>query len=393
MAYFFQPDLSGLLVQAIGALLMAALSVALLRTMHRPPLVYWSYGWVALFVSLGALWAAFYFDAFRQVGQVVYLFGEYVFGYLVIVGCRSYAFRAGPTRREAWLIVPALGIAVALTLFAGGDVNVMFAIHSLTYPYLFFRALQLIRSSPVGATRGVGLRLLRLSLLLLTIDYLHYAPFFLASSYQGLRVVDEYLTYAPLYDLIFQVMLMFGMVMAITGEVQHELESANADLERARDQLETKSRVDPLTAALNRRAFAAVMQERTRGGRAPGQGVVAVVDLDGLKVLNDRYGHAAGDVALQALAEALRAGLGPGDLLFRWGGDEFVVLFDRLAEGEAAARLSGLDVRLRDRTLPGPADPVTLSASIGLAPFDDRPSLDSAVARADQAMYRRKRTA
>ena len=51
-------------------------------------------------------------------------------------------------------------------------------------------------------------------------------------------MIDAYLTYAPLYDLLFQVMLMFGMVMASTGQVQEELEAVNADLKRARDRVE-----------------------------------------------------------------------------------------------------------------------------------------------------------
>jgi hypothetical protein len=96
---------------------------------------------------------------------------------------------------------------------------------------------------------------MRLALFLLTIDYLHYAPLRAVASYQKLTVLNYYLNYAPLYDLMFQVMLMFGMVMTATGRVQQELEAANSDLKRARDRLEHTSRMDPLTSTLNRGRF------------------------------------------------------------------------------------------------------------------------------------------
>ena len=72
-------------------------------------------------------------------------------------------------------------------------------------------------------------------------------------------MIEAYLTYAPLYDLLFQVMLMFGMVMASTGQVQEELEAVNADLKRARNRVEASAWLDPLpppsTGAHSRRCW------------------------------------------------------------------------------------------------------------------------------------------
>jgi diguanylate cyclase (GGDEF)-like protein len=246
-----------------------------------------------------------------------------------------------------------------------------------------------VRPAPHAA---VGLRVTKLALLLLTIDYLHYAPLFGAASAQNLAIVNAYLMYAPLYDLIFQVMLMFGMVMLVTGQVQHELELANADLQRARDRLETTSREDPLTGALNRRAFADTIEERRRTF-AGTRGTILVADLDDLKVLNDCYGHEAGDVALRLVTAALRAGMAPGDLLFRWGGDEFVLLLQVASAEEAQARFSTLNDRLQQQALPGATAPVDLRVTVGAAAFQDLASLDAVIAMADEAMYRRKKTA
>jgi len=393
MAYFFKPDLIVVLLQALGALLMAALCIALLRTMSRPALRYWSMGWVMLCISLQALYLAKYSDAFWFPGHVIYLLGEYTFGYLVFVGCRRYALGESPKRSELWLLVPATVWCVWLSVFAGGDVNVLFAVHALVFPYLFFRALRVLGGVKATPHVKVGLGVMRLALFLLTIDYLHYAPLRAVASYQQLTVLDSYLNFAPMYDLMFQVMLMFGMVMTATGRVQQELEAANSDLKRARDRLEATSRIDPLTSALNRRAFSAVLADRSREGHEFTSGVVAVVDLDGLKALNDRFGHAAGDAALLALAEALRACIAPDDLLFRWGGDEFVLLLQGERAAGAEARLARLNDELMGKAIPGADTPQDLRASVGVSEFSDTASLQQAIDEADRAMYTRKKTA
>lgn len=393
MAYFFQPNLVALLVQAAGALLMAALCIALLRTMARPALRAWATGWVMLCVSVQALYLASLVPAIRVPLHTIYLLGEYVFGYLVYAGCRRYALGEPPSRAEVWLLMPATTWCVGLAYFAGGNDDLLFAIHTLVYPYLFFRALRVLGRIEPGPRARVGLGVMKLSLLLLTITYLHYAPLRAAASYQNLRAFDAYLAYAPLYDLLFQVLLMFGMVMTATGRVQQELETANADLERARDRLEATARMDPLTSALNRRAFTAVLADRSRDGRGFASGVVAVIDLDALKGLNDQYGHAAGDAALLALAEALRNSIKPEDLLFRWGGDEFVLLLRGETAASATDRLAVLNQRLEGLTIPGCDEPVNLRASVGLSEFVDALSLHRAIEEADKAMYRKKKTA
>ena len=393
MVYYFQPNLSGLLLQALGTLLLASLCLALLRTVPRPPLMFSAAGWAVLFVSLATLWLGMTYRSLLYGFQAVYLFGEYVFGYLVIAGARNYALGEWPRRREWALLVPAVTLVVGLPRVARGDADVFFALHTLIFPYLFFTALRVLRGVTPQPRSATGLRVMKLALLLLTIDYLHYAPFFAAASYQNLRIIDTYIAYAPLYDLIFQVMLVFGMVMVTTGDVQHQLEAANADLQRARDEVEMMSRMDPLTSALNRRAFSAVVEARSRGGRALVKGAAAGGDLDNLKTLNDAHGHGAGDVALQVTAAALRSCMRDGDLLFRWGGDEFVVLFDQLNESEALGCLAGLNDKLARTAIRGVDEPVDLRASVGVATFDSVVPLDEAIARADHAMYRRKKSA
>lgn len=390
MTPFLTPTLVGLLVQATGALLMAGMCAALLRTVRRDPLTYWSVGWVALFVALEWLWLANYFHVFERAGQSVYLFGEYLFAYLVIAGCRSQTAGGRPGRRELWLIPVGVGLAAWLPMFGGGDFNVFFAVHTLIYAYLFFASFRILGSKVPNPRSGMGVRVMRLALLALTIHYAHYAPLFALSGLGVVSVSTPYLAYAPLYDLILQFMLMFGMVMVATGDTQHELEAANSALGRALDRLETMAQIDPLTSTLNRHAFSSWAEDPERRKQRTIRGCAAFVDLDDLKTLNDRYGHPAGDAALQALATQLWSCLRPEDLLFRWGGDEFLILFFSASEREAQERLAPLQDKLRRTNLRGVPEPIDLAASIGFAPFADIATLDGVIAAADSAMYRTK---
>ena len=390
MALFVLPNLVSLLVQSVGALLIAILCLVLQQTVRRDMLAYWSAGWFSLSVALIALFLAFHFVSLERVGQGVYILGEYVFAYLLIVGCRRFVTGLPARRREAWLLVPGLFFAVFLPRIGGGDFNVFFTVHTLIYAYLFLAAFRVLRQT--HSDHGLaGLRVMKVALVLLTIDYAHYAPLFAASSYGLVPPTLPYLAYAPLYDLIFLMLLAFGMVMVTTGEVQHELQLANARLAKTRDRLETMAQLDHLTSALNRHAFYSIIEDPRSGERGVLSGCAAVADVDNLKLINDRFGHAAGDAAIRAVAARIRAGIRADDLLFRWGGDEFLILLIGVSESDARVRLEGLNDSLRQTVIAGVPQPVDISVTVGYAAFDSAASLDEVIALADTAMYGKKK--
>ena len=115
---------------------------------------------------------------------------------------------------------------------------------------------------------------------------------------------------------------------------------------------------------------------------------MAVIDLDDLKPINDTLGHAAGDRAIRAVAHAVRSVVRADDLLFRWGGDEFLVLLFGMPEAAARRRLDSLNEALARAGL-GDAH-VPLTVSHGLARFDKLGQLHHAIEEADRAMYARK---
>jgi diguanylate cyclase (GGDEF)-like protein len=111
--------------------------------------------------------------------------------------------------------------------------------------------------------------------------------------------------------------------------------------------------------------------------------VVAFVDVDGLKAINDSLGHAAGDGMLRHVANSFRAHMRTHDLIIRYGGDEFVCAVAGLHEADAAARL-----RLVNRTLAGL--PERASVTVGLAELRADDTAGDLITRADDALYEQR---
>ena len=185
------------------------------------------------------------------------------------------------------------------------------------------------------------------------------------------------------------VLLAIGAVLALAakdaqGRRQHQLllEQRNVDLERL-------SRLDQLTQLPNRRG----LQERCgraleRARRIGSPCLVAFLDLDRFKTVNDSLGHAVGDGLLVAVAERLRRTVGPGDTVARLGGDEFVVL----REAEQGV-LDGVELveklhRCLEQPLEVQGHQLTVTASIGVSCYPgDGEAIDTLMRQADMAMY------
>jgi len=180
------------------------------------------------------------------------------------------------------------------------------------------------------------------------------------------------------------------LATSVTGLVRMILEHETIQRELAR-----QARTDALTGLLNRRAFLDEAARRIdRLDREELPGTLLVVDLDGLKALNDRLGHEAGDAALVLAAELLRRTVRPTDLVARLGGGGFAMWLDGSDEMTAAERADGLrtgypraTAHLADEEEMG----MTMSIGIACRRPGDGETLDSLLQRAGQAMYDVKR--
>jgi len=162
-----------------------------------------------------------------------------------------------------------------------------------------------------------------------------------------------------------------------------------AVLERQLQTSQHEASLDPLTQIANRRTFDKTLREWMGPGR-PGF-VLAVLDIDGFKSINDDQGHAQGDKALVALAQTLKASVRANDLVARLGGDEFALLISSLTLRQAEFRLKTVISALGSTHFPGIADSsFTLTVSAGAAEFSAGDTSGSLIHRADEALYQAK---
>ena len=165
---------------------------------------------------------------------------------------------------------------------------------------------------------------------------------------------------------------------------------------RALEQLIYDARHDGLTGLPNRTAIFEVIDEAiVRAGRAQSSSTttgVLFIDLDGLKTLNDTLGHDRADEMIREVAERLSTAVRAGDFVGRFGGDEFVVVAEGVADEAQAAALGSRLLEAISRPLPG-IDTTVATASIGITLLADAESdAREAIRQADSAMYEAKRT-
>lgn len=170
------------------------------------------------------------------------------------------------------------------------------------------------------------------------------------------------------------------------------LHAQAAENERLQQQLRSQALEDPLTGLPNRRhLFDAGGQMLSLMRRHGGAVSAALVDLDHFKQVNDRHGHDAGDRVLRGFAEMARVALRAEDLVCRYGGEEFVLLFAGADAAQAAARLDELLEGFRARRFEGSDGAFTCSFSAGVAVWrGNGEGLEPVLARADAALYAAK---
>lgn len=178
----------------------------------------------------------------------------------------------------------------------------------------------------------------------------------------------------------------------LNKDLEHQVLQRTLELEEAKKKAEQQARTDVLTGLNNRRAFfeyAEVIDAQSR--RYNHAYVIAMMDIDHFKSINDTWGHEAGDTALIAVGGVISDMLRETDIIGRIGGEEFAIILPETTIEEATALAERLRQDVETTVIQTSKAEIKVTMSIGIAAFDNQTeSLDNIVASADTAMYRAK---
>lgn len=373
----------GLIIQLAGVSLITLLTLFLRRSINVVALKHWTNAWLFLSFALFCLRLAFSYEQYSVQLFSLYFLTEYVFGFLVVAGCRSLTNNTEMRVRQEVFVLPFILVAFGLP-FLADDFNLVFNVHSLILSGFFAVAFLALWRTKL---KTFGWNVMLMALGLLFFDFLQYFAVFTARQY--LLIDFDYLQYNSVIDLVLQILLGFGMVIVLLEQVLADAKVANENLKRAHEKLEELAHVDPLTTALNRHAFHGYLR-RHGDADQPISGCLGFFDIDNLKTINDVYGHAVGDIVIRAVVRAIREIIRAEDLIFRWGGDEFFVIMIGLDSNLANARMSRLEKLLSNVRVEGLNHPIEIGVSHAFEDFENLNFLESTIKAADAGMYRQK---
>jgi diguanylate cyclase (GGDEF)-like protein len=366
------PDFTDFYGQEIGALLLGLVFVFLYRQSRVVFFGLWAIGWLLRFL------AGIFAFQLQRTGSSGWMAPAAVFefGFAIVLIAAARAGFASKIKdwRTVLRLISILPIFVALVYAFG------FYSHFNGYraaDAVVLSAVYLYNFVSLRQNAGLGARVFRLGLLVMAAGFLLRVLNFTGV----LHVHPAYQTHS---DLIVLCVLGFA-AMAMWNENQIDrIRQLAGEVDYLRRETQQHLDLDYLTGLLNQAALS-----RRIDGADPFEGVVAVCDVDNFKDVNDRYGHMVGDEILRNIGNLLKSSIRHEDEAFRWGGDEFVILFHNQHTEVASKRMQEISARLREFRVRGHGVlPITFSW--GTAEAAGR-ALREAVDEADQTMYALKR--
>ena len=395
----------GAILQLGGAALLVGFFALLRRyVFRRPYFSAWVSAWLAITVGIGAVVTRYLFigsvdpaatdasptvralyfvyQAAKLVAFIFFLRGTVMY----VAGGRS---TAGIYGRRILLVV-ALVVAAVSATFAQSGLSEMVIWQSLfAVPMLGYCGAALLMLP--ASRRTLGTVVTGAAFASLAGLWMIYGGAFALSIGQGAtplaRVATTFVQFNPYFDLLLDVLLGYGMVVMLMEDAKREVSDAQAELRLSHDRLSRAATFDSLTDSLNRRAFVeGVGLEMAKATF----GAVVMADIDNLKQVNDQHGHVVGDLLIRRCADVLRSALRPYDKLYRWGGDEFLLVLPSARVTDVLDRLRAALMTAEPVRSPMDDRVVTLEVSIGGANYASAEELSAAIDHADLAMYEDK---
>lgn len=315
-------------------------------------------------------------DPYIHQLYVLYGISKTLFALFLLVGLLQYrrlTLLLGRPFRY-WVLAGTLIWGAFLWLVCSDPVEIQLAVYVVVGGSFLTVSIQTLRFARRRGSRIVGTVLLIHGAL-----FTHHALSLLPSLWGG--PIPVYMSHVSFVDAVSEFLVGLGCVMAVGWRMMDEMQVANRSLEQAHRALRNLVDADPLTGLANRRKLRDYVD-----GLSEERGTLVYLDLDQFKMINDGWGHGAGDDCLCRVAQALRKAFRPEDGLFRIGGDEFLVIIPGLKESDARIRIQ----RMRDMLAMPDERGIPLHVSVGISSFGELMSLDEALEKADDAMYRDK---
>ena len=373
-------DLTAFWIQEIGAALFGMVFFFLYRQSQVVYFGLWSAAWVLRL--LAALFGFAMISAQNWRWLAPYCVFEFAFAIVLIAAGRAGFASGFKDWRTVLRLIAILPIFVAI-VYAFGFSSHLDAYHASDAVVL--GGVYLYNFTTLRKNAGVGARIFRFSLFVLGAAFVEHAAIFLyLVNTKGAPVWARYLHHETYYDFILHSVLAFA-AMAMWSESQVDrIRDLTSELDTVRSEVRDRRDLDRLTGLYNQSALATRIETSSAF-----DGVVAVCDMDSFKEINDRYGHLVGDEILRHIGHLLQTSIRSEDEAYRWGGDEFVVLFHNNPPRTAGPRMAEIESRLRDFRVRG-FGVLPISFSWGASEGCGRP-LRQVLDEADRVMYQSKR--
>ena len=368
--------LFSLLVQAAGTVLLFIVFLLLYRKFRKPAFLDWIASWAFFLGSIGLL-AISRVAGWRRVALPVLEVALLAHVFFLLRGVwRFRRSEAGSRPVEMLWSLPILAVAWWFSTMQAPEA-----------PIAFVRAAAYLATAMAfGLTPGsVGGRAI------LSSSFLLWAAERAVGGWGLLRYPDPS-TMPPIYiyahfvEMFLEMTVGVGIIILLFEASQSQLQLEMQRLVESDSQVKEMGIRDRLTGLYNRHYFNDVIRrELARSRRHGGALSVLLIDVDRFKEINDVRGHATGDGVLQFVANYLTACVRESDLVFRWGGDEFLILLTQADEATAALKSEELANRHLPK-LPGD-ERLRIDLSVGWATHHANSEFPKTLAEADARMY------
>jgi diguanylate cyclase (GGDEF)-like protein len=370
-----------LLLQSAGTALLFIVFVLLYQKIRRRAFLDWIASWAFLLVGLTAL---FLLPSFGHRRSFFFVLNSCFVAHalLLLRGVRRFRDERIPSRtRELLWIFPVLALSWWTSVEQGLVARATPIVLATGIAYLATAASFAIgRGSPAGRVILSG------SFLLWGMERAGLA--YATVRFGGPDHVPSLVQYSAFLAMFLEMMIAAGIIILLFEASQTQLAAEMHQLVSSDQQLKEMGIRDPLTGLFNRHYFNDIIRRELASARRFGTSVaVLLIDVDRFKEINDRKGHAVGDDVLRFVANYLAACVRETDYVFRWGGDEFLIILPRTDEPSAGAKAEELVRRLPN--IPG-TDNLQPTLSVGWAVHRSDAEFPITLAEADSRMYQMK---